>query len=333
MVHTTPHDLGANSTGIAVRGLTKHFGPVRAVDDLGFEARPGTVTGFLGPNGSGKSTTLRMAVGLVRPDAGSVTIDGRAYRDLPRPAATVGAVLDPNTTHPACSGWDHLMIYARMSGYGRRRVAAVIDELELGAFVRRRTGGYSTGMRQRLNLATALLGDPTILILDEPTNGLDPQGVAWLRALLRRLAAEGRTVVISSHVLSEVQLVIDRAVMIKSGRLVGAGTMTELAGRLLPVITVGTTDLERLISAVTAADRGHDPRVELHRGPGPDQLQLRGLDAEAVARTAHEAGILLTELTTKPPSLEDLFLDLTTDPAIGEAGNRPTADVETGVPA
>ncbi len=316
--------------GVLVRGLTKRFGRLCAVDDLSFEARPGQVTGFLGPNGSGKSTTLRIALGLVRPDTGSVTVGGQAYRDLPRPTSVVGAVLDPYTAHPACTGWDHLGIYAQLGGYGRRRVAAVIDELELGPFVRRRTGGYSTGMRQRLNLATALLGDPAILILDEPSNGLDPQGIAWLRQLLRRLAAEGRTILISSHVLSELQQVVDQVIMIKSGRLVGAGTMAELTGRLLPSVDLRSPEIERLIAAVTA-DHDSGLHLEFLRGPAPDQLTVRGLDSDQLARLALRIGVLLTELSSRTPSLEELFLDLTTEPTPGP--DAPATEIENGVPA
>ncbi|WP_152366117.1 ABC transporter ATP-binding protein [Microlunatus speluncae] len=329
-MNTIASALELDQGGIVVRGLTKRFGSVSAVDDLSFDARPGQVTGFLGPNGSGKSTTLRMVLGLVRPDAGAATLGGRAYRDLARPTATAGAVLDPNISHPACTGWDHLMIYARMSGHGRSRVAAVVDELELGEFVRRRTGGYSTGMRQRLNLATALLGDPAILILDEPSNGLDPQGIAWLRRLLRRLAAEGRTILISSHVLSEVQQIVDQVIMIKEGRLVGAGTMIELTGRLLPAVEVRTPVAARLIEVVTA-EHGSDPQLELRPGPTPDRLTLRGLDNERLARLALRHGLLITELTSRPPSLEQLFLDLTTEPAGPET--TVTTPLQSGVPA
>ncbi len=310
-------------TGIVVDGLSKQFGAVRAVEALSFTARPGEVTGFLGPNGSGKSTTLRMILGLVQPDAGSVTVQGSAYRTLPRPTATVGAVLDAGSTHPACSGWDHLMIYARMGGYGRRRVEAVIDELELGSFIGRRTGGYSTGMRQRLNLAIALLGDPAILVLDEPSNGLDPQGIAWLRALVRRLADEGRTVLISSHVLSELQQIVDRVVLIKSGRLVGAGTMVELSGRLQPWVHLRAPDRETLITALIAA-RGPATPPEVRYGPEPDQLAVQGPDRTQVAQVALRAGVLVTELTSRQPSLEDLFLELTSDRPPAGSEQSPT---------
>jgi ABC-2 type transport system ATP-binding protein len=216
-------------THVLVTGLTKRFGAVSAVQDLSFEVTPG-ITGFLGPNGAGKTTTLRVLLGLVRPTAGTATIDGRRYADLPQPRRTVGAVLEATGFHPGRTAREHLAILATASGLPRARVDVVLDEVGLAGDARRRVGGYSLGMRQRLGLAAALLGDPGVLILDEPANGLDPAGMAWLRGLLRDLAGQGRTVIVSSHVLAEVRQTADRAVVISGGTLRYAGTLDGLSG-------------------------------------------------------------------------------------------------------
>ncbi|MEV0647635.1 ATP-binding cassette domain-containing protein [Phytomonospora sp. NPDC050363] len=208
---------------IEIAGLSKRFGRVTAVDGLSFTARPGAVTAFLGPNGAGKTTTMRILLGLVAPTSGTATIGGRAYRDLPHPTRTVGAVLDAAGFHPAHSARDHLRVYAAMGGHPDARVAELIDRAGLTAAADRPTRGYSTGMRRRLALATALLGDPQVLVLDEPGNGLDPEGVVWLRETLRDLARRGRTVLVSSHVLGEVDRLADEAVVIRDGRLAAAG--------------------------------------------------------------------------------------------------------------
>jgi ABC-2 type transport system ATP-binding protein len=214
-------------TTIDVRGLTKRFGAVEAVTDLSFTVPPGRVTGFLGPNGAGKTTTLRMILGLVAPTAGNATIGGLPYLQLRRPATTVGAAVGVSA-HPARSGRDHLRVVAEMAGLPARRVDVVLAELDMGGFANRLVGRWSTGMRQRLALATALLGDPPVLLLDEPGNGLDPEGAAWLRRFVRCLAAEGRTVLVSSHVLGEMEQIADRVVIIRAGRLVTTGTLAEL---------------------------------------------------------------------------------------------------------
>ncbi|GAA2275914.1 ATP-binding cassette domain-containing protein [Glycomyces scopariae] len=212
---------------LEIRGLTKRFGPVAAVTDATFAVEPGRVTGFLGPNGSGKTTTLRMLLGLVRPDAGEARIGGRAYRDLPDPARTVGAALEAKGLHPARTGRDHLRVYAAFIGCSDSRIDEVLALTGIADAARRRAGGYSTGMRQRLNLATALLGDPPVLVLDEPTNGLDPAGIAWLRGLLRDLAAEGRTVLVASHVLSEAERLVDDVAVMHRGRIAATGPLAE----------------------------------------------------------------------------------------------------------
>jgi ABC-2 type transport system ATP-binding protein len=220
-------------TDISVRGLTKRFGAVLAVQDLSFDVPVGSITGFLGPNGAGKTTTLRMALGLVTPTAGQALIGGRRYADLPHPRRSVGALLEATGYHPGRTGRNHLRILAGVAGAGPERVDEVLDLVELTGSADRRVGGYSLGMRQRLGLAAALLGDPGLLVLDEPANGLDPAGMAWLRGLLRGLAADGRTVLISSHVLSEVAQTVDQVVIINDGMLRYAGRLDGLGGESL----------------------------------------------------------------------------------------------------
>lgn len=229
---------------IVVSGLTKRFGGVAAVDKLGFTVEPGHVTGFLGPNGAGKTTTLRMLVGLVTPDAGTATISGSRYRDSPSPGRVAGVVLEAASFHPGRSGRDHLRVYCTASGYPMSRADEVLELTGLTEAARRRVRGYSLGMRQRLALATALLGDPAVLILDEPANGLDPQGIAWLRNLLQDHAGRGKTVLFSSHTLSEVEQLAERVVIINRGRLVRTGQLAEL--------TAGQGGLERVFLALTA---------------------------------------------------------------------------------
>jgi ABC-2 type transport system ATP-binding protein len=215
-------------TPISVHGLTKQFGRLRAVEGLTFDVRPGQITWFLGPNGAGKTTTLRMLLGLVRPTAGSALIGGLPYPSLPHPRRTVGAVLEATGAHPGRRARDHLRILAQVTGVPDRRVHEVLDQVDLAEAADRRVGGYSLGMRQRLGLAGTLLGDPPVLLLDEPANGLDPAGMAWLRGLLRDLANEGRTILISSHLLSEVAQTVDQVVIINEGRLRFAGPLEDL---------------------------------------------------------------------------------------------------------
>jgi ABC-2 type transport system ATP-binding protein len=219
-------------TDVSLRGLTKRFGPVVAVDDLSFDAPGGQVTGFLGANGAGKTTTLRMAVGLIRPTAGRTLFDGQPYTELAQPRRVVGAVLEATAAHPGRRGRDHLRILAGSAGISRSRVEEVLDLVSLTDAADRRVGTYSLGMRQRLALAGALLGDPAVLVLDEPANGLDPAGMSWLRGLLRELAGQGRAVVLSSHVLSEVAQTVDQVAIVHSGRLRYAGPLAGLSGSL-----------------------------------------------------------------------------------------------------
>ncbi|MFI7306813.1 ABC transporter ATP-binding protein [Micromonospora aurantiaca] len=291
---------------IEASGLTKRYGDVTAVRDLTFTVRPGAVTGFLGPNGAGKTTTMRMLTGLVTPTSGTATIGGQPYGRLAQPSRTVGAVFDGNAFHPGHTARDHLGVYAAMAGCPDRRVAELLDLLGLAQAADRRTREFSTGMRQRLSLATALLGDPRVLLLDEPSNGLDPEGMSWLRGLLRRLADEGRTVLVSSHVLHEVQQVVDDVVVLRRGELVTAGPWSALTGP--PTVLVTSPDATDLAAALTAGAGSVEPA-------GPGRLRVRGLDAPRVADLAADHRLRIHELVTETTSLEQLFLDLTTDPA------------------
>ncbi len=291
---------------IEASGLTKRYGDVTAVRDLTFTVRPGAVTGFLSPNGAGKTTTMRMLTGLVTPTSGAATIGGQPYGRLAQPSRTVGAVFDGNAFHPGHTARDHLGVYAAMAGCPDSRVAELLDLLGLAQAADRRTRGFSTGMRQRLSLATGLLGDPRVLLLDEPSNGLDPEGMSWLRGLLRRLADEGRTVLVSSHVLHEVQQVVDDVVVIRRGELVAAGPWSRLTGP--PTVLVTSPDAEALATALTAAAGS----VE---AAGPGRLRVRGLDAPRVADLAADHRLRVHELVIETTSLEQLFLDLTTEKA------------------
>jgi ABC-2 type transport system ATP-binding protein len=287
---------------IDVDGLTKRFGAVTALDDLTFSVHPGVVTGFLGPNGAGKTTTLRCLLGLVAPTSGSATIDGRRYRDLDHPLATVGAALEAADFHPGRTARAHLQVIALASGVARDRVDQLLGLVGLMEFADRRVGGYSLGMRQRLGLAQALLGDPSVLILDEPANGLDPAGIAWLRQLLRSLAAEGRTVLVSSHVLSEVEQTVDDIVVIARGRLVRQGTLASLEAGPAAVL-VRTPTPELLADALA-------PYAVTTVG---DRLRVEGCTTDEVGHRAHLRGVELHELAAEASDLEKVFLDLTRD--------------------
>jgi ABC-2 type transport system ATP-binding protein len=286
--------------------LTKRYGTVVAVDGLSFDVGPGRVTGFLGPNGAGKTTTLRMLLGLAAPTSGTATINGVRYRDLPHPAQTVGAVLDNDSFHPGRSAIEQLRIVATAAGISRRRAAQVLDLVGLTEEAgHRRVGTFSLGMRQRLALATTLLGDPGVLILDEPLNGLDPDGIRWMRDLLRQLAGEGRTVLVSSHLLAEAAQTVDDVVVIAKGRLAAEGPVAELAAAT-STTRIRTPDTELLMS-VLANDgiTGHlvaDGTVE-----------IRGADPDRVARIAAGAGVIVLELSRHTDNLEELFFDLVSD--------------------
>jgi len=296
---------------ISVQGLTKRFGDVLAVDQLDFEIDQGTVAGFLGPNGAGKTTTLRMLLGLVAPTAGTATVAGRPYRELPDPARRVGAVLEASGFHPGRSARDHLRVLAVAAGIDPCRVDQALERTGLAAAGRRRVGGFSLGMRQRLGLAGALLGDPEVLILDEPANGLDPEGVHWLRGLVRGLADEGRTVLVSSHVLAEVAQTVDQVVIIDRGRLVAQSTLAALTAGADRAVRVRTPQPEALRDLLVA--RG--ARVALD---GPGQLTVTGATTEQVGQAAAAGGVVLHEMRFERSNLEDVFLELT-----GRKGDRP----------
>jgi ABC-2 type transport system ATP-binding protein len=293
---------------IVIDHLVKTFGPVRAVDDLSFTVRPGRVTGFLGPNGAGKTTTLRILLGLVAQTAGTATIGGATYPHVPQPMRAVGAALEAASFHPGRSALDHLRVYAPQVGVDDARCREVLGFVGLDTVADRRAGGFSLGMRQRLALATTLLGDPPVLLLDEPANGLDPEGIAWLRLLLRHLAAEGRTVLVSSHVLSEVEQTVDDVVIIARGRLVHASSLAELEALAEPSVRVTSPDaegLQRLIMEAGWADRaepastGHEGVAVIHRITAPE-----------IGARAFAAGLELHELVPRDVGLEDIFLRL-----------------------
>jgi ABC-2 type transport system ATP-binding protein len=289
---------------IVVAGLSKSFGTVRAVDNLSFTVEPGSVTGFLGPNGAGKTTTLRMLLGLVTPNSGTATIGGAPYSQIPRPMQTVGAVLEASSFHPGRTARNHLRVYAAASGIPDHRADQVLEQVGLTDAANRKVRGFSLGMRQRLGLAFALLGNPRVLLLDEPANGLDPEGIRWLRRFQRGLADEGRTVLVSSHLLNEVQQSADRVVILSQGRLVREGSMDELEKGAGETVVVRTPSVDPLGNALAAAG------ANVTRA-GQEELRVRGLPAAAVGHAAFAAGVELHELRTERADLEQLFFQLT----------------------
>ena len=295
------------SPAISVRGVTKRFGSVTAVRDLSLEVHPGVVTGFLGPNGAGKSTTLRIVLGLVAPTEGTATVLGMPYRSLREPTKTVGAVLETQSFNPLRSGRNHLRVLASASGIPLRRVDEILELVGLEAAARRNAGTYSLGMRQRLALGAALLGDPRILILDEPANGLDPQGIRWLRDLLRGFAADGNAVLVSSHVLTEMGQLADEAIVISRGRLVRQAPLSQLTSDSRELVVV-TPEAGRLAAALQ--ERGLEVAT---RDDG--ELHVTGADAARVGMIAFEARVPVLGLAEKESSLEDAFLELTEEDA------------------
>jgi ABC-2 type transport system ATP-binding protein len=292
---------------IEAHGLTKRYGDKTAVDGLTFTVRPGMVTGFLGPNGAGKSTTMRLILGLDAPTSGSVTVNGRPYREHAAPLREVGALLDARSVHPARSAYHHLLALAQTCGIRRSRVDEVVEAVGLGGVARKRAGGFSLGMGQRLGIAAALLADPRTVILDEPVNGLDTEGIRWIRSLLRGLAAEGRTVFVSSHLMSEMALTAQHLIVIGRGQLIADTGMEELIARAAPaVVRVRSTDP----AALAALLRARDVAVS---AAGDGALAVSGLSTDEVGRLAGGAGITLLELTAQQPSLEEAFIDLTSD--------------------
>jgi len=347
-------------TMIEARGLTKRYGGKVAVDDLSFTVRPGVVTGFLGPNGAGKSTTMRMILGLDRPTQGTVLIDGRRYRDLASPARHVGALLESRAIHTGRSAKDHLLALAHTHGIPRRRVDEVIDLVGLRDVARKRAGGFSLGMGQRLGIASALLGDPATLILDEPVNGLDPEGVRWIRDLLRGLAAEGRAVLLSSHLMSEMAMTATNLIVVGRGRLIQETTVEAFvrgaSGSLVHVRSPQAAELAELVAregatvtftattagatatatgmavaGATAAavgsgrDSGAGAGSLSQHGTGSEaeSIEVAGLSSERIGQLARAYGIALYELTPRLASLEEAFMDIT----------RNAVEFETMAPA
>ena len=292
---------------IVAESLTKYYGDQRAVEDLSFTVRPGVVTGFLGPNGSGKSTTMRLIIELDAPTAGDVTVNGKHYRDHVAPLHEVGALLEARSVHTGRSAYNHLLALAQTHGIGRRRVDELIDLVGLHDVARKRAGKFSLGMGQRLGIAAALLGDPSTIMLDEPGNGLDPEGILWVRQLLRGLAAEGRTVFVSSHLMSEMSLTADHLIVIGRGRKIADMSTEEFirqaSGGLVLVRTPQAAELESLLS-------GPDVSVT---GAGPGLLEVRGLTAIQIGEAAAVNQIVLHELTPQQASLEEAFMTLTRD--------------------
>jgi ABC-2 type transport system ATP-binding protein len=293
---------------IVVSGLTKQYRQVRAVDNLSFTVEPGRVTGFLGPNGAGKTTTLRMLLNLVTPTAGTATISGRRYVDLPEPIRHVGAVLEASSAHKGRTGINHLRVVAAAAGFPRSRADEAMAMVGLTPAAKRKFKGYSLGMRQRLGIAAAMLGDPGVLILDEPANGLDPEGIRWMRDMLRSLAASGRTVLVSSHLLGEVQQLADEVVIIAGGKLIRQGTVDQVLGGMTDVtrVRVRTPNADQLVAAVAEAA----PDATVNRGDN-GLLHISGVEAPVVGRAALAAGVELHELVAERPDLEQVFLQLT----------------------
>ncbi len=301
---------------IEINALTKRYGSTLALDGLTFRVQPGRVTGFLGPNGAGKTTTLRVLLGLAAPTSGQALVDGRPYAALRRPLTVVGALLDATAVNRERSAVDHVRALARTHRIGDGRVAALLEQVGLGGVARRPAGTFSLGMLQRLGLAVALLGDPRVLLLDEPVNGLDPDGIRWLRSLLRALAAEGRTVLVSSHLMTEMELTADHLVIIGRGRLIADAPIGDISGRFERSVAVRAEQEAELASVLSSAGGQVAPASD-------GGLEVHGLDAAAIGRLALGAGIALAELTPRSLSLEAAYLRLT-----GEAADYPTGGAQ-----
>ena len=294
-----------DQASIIVSGVSKRFGKTTALDDVSFSVSPGEVTGFVGPNGAGKSTTLRVILGLDAPDSGTALVSGQRYRDLRNPLRHVGALLDASALEPGRSGRNHLLWLAHSQGLGAKRVDAVIEQVGLQTAARRKARGYSLGMRQRLGIAAALLGDPPILILDEPFNGMDPDGIIWMRRLLRSLAAEGRAILVSSHLMRELEDVADHVVVLGRGRVLADASVAELiAGEAASQVTIRTS--ASTVAARFLQEAGADV-VELNR----DTLRVSGLDAERIVTLLGQHAVPFSEVSTQRATLEDVYLRLT----------------------
>jgi ABC-2 type transport system ATP-binding protein len=299
---------------IEVDRLSKRFGPVTAVDDLSFTVRPGRVTGFLGPNGAGKTTTMRIILGLNAPTSGVALVGGRRYQGVPRPLGQVGSLLDAAALHPGRTAWFHLLSIAQSNGIGARRVTELLRVTGMEAVARRRVGGFSLGMKQRLGIAAALLGDPPVLIFDEPTGGLDPEGVHWIRLLFKQLAAEGRTVFVSSHLMGEMALTADHLIVIGRGKLIADMATAEfIESNTRTDVLVRSPRAAELAGLLTA--RGATVTPE-----DGDGLGVTGLDGPAIGDLAAEHGIAIHELVARHASLEEAFMDITGDSVEYRAG-------------
>jgi ABC-2 type transport system ATP-binding protein len=300
---------------IEIDHVTKRYGDKVAVDDLTFSVAPGIVTGFLGPNGAGKSTTMRMILGLDAPTHGTVTVNGRAYRDLPAPLREVGALLEARAVHTGRSAYNHLLAMAQTHGIGRRRVNEVIELVGLQDVARKRAGGFSLGMGQRLGIASALLGDPEVVVLDEPANGLDPEGILWIRNLLKDLAAQGRTVFLSSHLMSEIAMTAEQVVVIGRGKLIADASVAEIVSQASSdrAVRVRSPQAAQLWPALIA----EHARVV---SDTPDVLEVHGLASDRIGEIAAREAIVLHELTPLTASLEEAFMALTGDSVEYHAG-------------
>jgi ABC-2 type transport system ATP-binding protein len=292
---------------IEARNLTKRYGSTLAVDDLSFDVRPGMVTGFLGPNGAGKTTTIRLILGLDHPDKGGVAVAGKRYRDLPAPLREVGALLDAKAMHGGRTAYNHLLCLAQSNGIPARRVKDVLESVGLESVARRRASGFSLGMGQRLGIAAALLGDPPVLMFDEPVNGLDPEGIVWVRTLMRSLASEGRTILVSSHLMSEMALTADHLIVIGRGRLIrdeGVNDFIEASSQRS--VRVSSPQVDQLVALLQAAGAKVRPLTE-------GAIEVLGTEAAAIGEMAAAHGVVLHELTPQKASLEEAFMELTSD--------------------
>jgi ABC-2 type transport system ATP-binding protein len=313
---------------IEVQDLTKRYGRKLAVDHLTFTVSPGQVTGFLGPNGAGKSTTMRLILGLDRPTEGTATINGRHYQELADPLRTVGALLEARSVHPGRSAYNHLLFLAQSQGLPRSRVGEVLALVGLTEVAKKRAKGFSLGMSQRLGLAAALLGDPEVLLLDEPVNGLDPEGIRWIRTMLKNLASEGRTVLVSSHLMSEMALTADHLVVIGRGKLITAASTQEFIARSSErSVLVRSPEADRLAGLIEAEGGKSRPGAAAEPGQVP-QIVITGLESPRVGELASSGGIVLHELTPQLASLEEAFMELTADSV--EFGPAGAESAETG---
>jgi ABC-2 type transport system ATP-binding protein len=321
---------------IEVRNLTKRYGDKLAVDQLSFTVKPGQVTGFLGPNGAGKSTTMRLILGLDRPQTGTATIDGKRYDQLSRPLLTVGALLEAKAMHNGRSAYNHLLALAQTQGLPRRRVDEVLALVGLTEVARKRTGGYSLGMSQRVGIAAAMLGNPPVLLLDEPVNGLDPEGIRWVRNLMKQLAAEGRTIFVSSHLMNEMAITADHLIVIGRGRLIADSPTQEFIERSSErSVLVRSPEAARLGGLITA--EGGSVVIQQADGSAPGALSVTGLEAPRIGEIAAGAGIVLHELTPRLASLEEAFMELTSGSleygAAGAGQTPPAAAQQAATPA